>query len=168
MMKRLEITFYKTSSCLNFNFLKGLRNLNFTLSGVDRDFKILKNNFLFLSYAKYKFFIKVLTNISFSINSGYYNDIITQGVGFRFQRTKDSSLLLLMLGHSHKILIKIPKSIIIQLKKTRLMLFSFNKDLLNYTSKFIKSFRYPDAYKGKGLRFKFEKFKLKEGKKRQK
>lgn len=170
-MKNFDLSINKNSG--DYDYLVSLSNYNSILPCVaqlkkDRDFFLVKDLDLIVSSNKVKQnLIGVLRSSYQSLLAGNFIEIQTQGVGFRFQRTLDSRVLLLIVGHSHRILINVPASIVFQVTKTRLLMFSFEKYLLNNFAYFIKSFRYPDAYKAKGLKFSFDKFKLKEGKKRQ-
>lgn len=164
---------YICKNTVTQDYLLSISNFNSGLSSVarlkkDRDFFLLKDLDLIVSSNKVKnYLIGELRSNYRSLLAGNFIEIQTQGVGFRFQRTLDSRVLLLIVGHSHRILVKVPTPIIFQVTKTRLLMFSFEKYLLNNFACFIKNFRYPDAYKAKGLKFSFDKFKLKEGKKRQ-
>jgi len=91
------------------------------------------------------------------------------GVGYRGSVLKtDNSLLELVLGFSHEILLKIPKGITVQSKKknTILTLSGNNKDLLSKFASKIRSYRPPEPYKGKGVQFSNEFVRRKEGKKK--
>lgn len=167
----LRIKIFNNNENSAFSIYLGNSNIDLksvSLLKKDRDFYFVNENDLIVSSRKVKNFILGSLRSSYqSVLVGNFIEIQTQGVGYRFQRTLNSRILLLILGHSHRILIKVPKDINFQVTKTRLLMFSFKKNLLNNFAYFIKCFRYPDAYKAKGLKFSFDKFKLKEGKKRQ-
>jgi large subunit ribosomal protein L6 len=167
-MKRYNIEYKFVGSYLNFSLscFNNPFNLSYNLPGFKKNFNLTTSGFVFFCYFSYRAFICNLIKLVSSLNSGYYSDIITRGVGYKFYRGS-SNILMLVLGHSHRIILKVPNSIIFQLKKNKLVLFSFDKILLNNYSKFIRNLRHPDPYKGKGLKFNFEVLSLKEGKKRQ-
>lgn len=99
---------------------------------------------------------------------GYFVEIRTEGVGFRFTRyLKAPSLLGLNINLGHTILYRFPRSVFFRCTKYRLMMYSRRLDLLYNTATNIKKYRPSDPYKGKGLRFALEKLKFKEGKQRQ-
>ena len=73
---------------------------------------------------------------------------------------------MLKLGFSHKLKIKIPNNIkIFCSKSNKIIFFSVEKDKLFEFIIKVKNLKKPDSYKGKGLIFKNENLKLKEGKK---
>ena len=76
------------------------------------------------------------------------------------------SILKLNLGYSHSIYIKIPDTIsIFYINTTTIYLSSFDYLKLNNISNYIKKFRVPEPYKGKGIKFEYDFIKIKEGKK---
>lgn len=89
------------------------------------------------------------------------------GLGYRFFLIdKSLDLLELRLGYSHKIFFKPPKLISIYCNKnTLLYLKSSNYNFLSEVSAFIRSYRMPEPYKGKGILYLNEKISLKKGKK---
>ena len=99
---------------------------------------------------------------------GYKRQIYLKGVGYKFQVNND--YLILTLGFSHDILVKIPKQIKIQIikKSTTLILSSFDDQYLTQFISCIRKFKKPEVYKGKGILYKEEIIKLKEGKKKKK
>jgi large subunit ribosomal protein L6 len=99
---------------------------------------------------------------------GYFIQIRTEGVGFKFLRHYDApQLLTLSLGHSHLIHYNFPKNIQFRCLKYKLLLFSNRKTILSEVALRIKEYRAPDPYKGKGLKFANEVLKFKQGKLRQ-
>jgi len=113
---------------------------------------------------------RLLESISGFINNNntiYYKKIILVGVGYRFvSENKKSNILKLILGYSHSIFIKLPFEInIFYLKPSIIYLTSENFIKLNIISNFIKKFKAPEPYKGKGIRFEYDNIILKEGKK---
>ncbi len=95
---------------------------------------------------------------------GFNRELDIIGVGYRAEIIK--STLVLHLGFSHLVNFKIPKLISISLdkKNNRIKLFSIDKQILGDTAAKIRLFRPPEPYKGKGIRYKNEFIKIKEGK----
>jgi large subunit ribosomal protein L6 len=86
------------------------------------------------------------------------------GVGYRIESLTDK-IITLKLGYSHLVTIKIPASIkAYSPKKSSLILKSFDSQKLNLFTARIRSYRFPDVYKGKGILLKNEKIRLKSGK----
>ena len=73
--------------------------------------------------------------------------------------------LILKIGFSRDLSLKIPSAVkIIVLKPTLILFKSLDKDVLNQFVAFLRSLKTPDSYKGKGLRYVGEKVVLKAGK----
>ena len=77
------------------------------------------------------------------------------------------SKLKLQLGFSHDIDFIIPKEVKAECPKQNLIkLSSFNKELLGATASKIRSYRKPEPFKGKGIKYSDEFIFRKEGKKK--
>ena len=97
---------------------------------------------------------------------GFKLNLILKGIGFKaFVEKKD---LVLKLGFSHNISIPIPSNIQIINQSNNLIFNSIDYIDLTQFVHFIKNFKKPEPYKGKGLLFKNEKILKKEGKKSKK
>jgi len=90
------------------------------------------------------------------------------GVGFKVfsLQLKKINLIHFKLGYSHSIYFKIPENIEIEnYKSTNLFVSGNNFNYVTQISALIKSYKFPEIYKGKGILYSDEKIKLKEGKK---
>ena len=90
------------------------------------------------------------------------------GVGYKVfpKDYKSNNLLELKLGFSHFIYYKIPKTVqITSLKSTSIYIFSNSYPSVTQIAANIRSYKYPEPYKGKGILYENEKILLKEGKK---
>jgi ribosomal protein L6P/L9E len=89
------------------------------------------------------------------------------GVGFKVTLIKNIkyNILCFKLGFSHLIFIRIPIDVYVKTLKNVLYLSCFNKLKLFKLCNLIKNLKIPDAYKGKGFFFEYEKFLAKKGKK---
>jgi large subunit ribosomal protein L6 len=97
-----------------------------------------------------------------------YKKLKLVGVGYRAFDVENfnDTLLSLKLGHSHPIYFKIPeKSQIFCLKRTKLFVYGNSYQDITQTASFIRSYKKPEPYKGKGILYETEKINLKEGKK---
>ena len=72
--------------------------------------------------------------------------------------------LQLQLGFSHDIIFELPENIEIKANKTEIVVLGINKQLVGEVSAKIRSFRKPEPYKGKGIRYKDEYVRSKQGK----
>ena len=129
-----------------------------------------KKNNIFLNkiYIKkkkdYNTFIKFIKNKFIEAYLGFYVDLLIKGIGYTVYVYKN--YLYFNLGFSHYIFIKIPKLIKVLKFKKRIVLYSFDKNILNKFIYKLYSFRGLDIYKGQGIVNKKIKIKLKEGKKK--
>ncbi len=103
------------------------------------------------------------------------NEIIgnTQGfekklelVGTGYKANVSGKTLVLALGYSHDINFQIPDGINIKVEKNLVTVTGTSKQLVGQVAAEIKSFRKPEPYKGKGVRYEGEKIYRKEGKKK--
>ena len=86
------------------------------------------------------------------------------GVGYRAKLSGDK--LELSLGFSHPVVYQLPEGVNADVpSQTEVILKSANKQLLGETAAKIRSFRPPEPYKGKGVKYAEERIKRKESKK---
>ena len=109
----------------------------------------------------------LLNNIVIGVSQGFTKELEVIGVGYKADvRGKK---LVLNLGYSHLIDYPFPDGITIEAKagpqSTLVTVSGRNKEKVNQTAAEIRSFRSPDSYKGKGVRYKGEVVRLKDGKK---
>lgn len=110
----------------------------------------------------YRLIQKAIIGVSF----GFIKQLVFVGVGYRVESVTTETLSL-KLGYSHLVRIKIPKLITIYSpKRTILILKSLNSQFLNEFVSQIRSQKFPDIYKGKGILLKNEVLSLKDGKKK--
>ena len=101
---------------------------------------------------------------------GLYRSLVNNmvvGVGYRV--SNQGNVLESALGYSHAIIFELPKEIKVETKSERnqdplIMLESCDKQLLGLVCAKIRSFRKPEPYKGKGIRFQGEVIRRKSGK----
>ena len=87
-------------------------------------------------------------------------------VGTGYKANVSGKTLVLALGYSHDINFKIPDGITIKVEKNLVTVTGTSKQLVGQVAAEIKSFRKPEPYKGKGVRYEGEKIYRKEGKKK--
>ena len=105
----------------------------------------------------------LINNMIQGVSEKFNLTLTLQGVGYRAIVEKNS--LILNLGYSHSIKLMIPNDVTIEVfKNTTLKLSSCNKQKLGEIGAKIKSFRFPEPYKGKGIRYENEIIKQKIGK----
>ena len=99
------------------------------------------------------------------VSEGFTKTLELNGTGYRANVT--GSKLKLQLGYSHDIDYEIPKEVKIECPKQNIIkLTSYNKDALGAAAAKIRSYRKPEPFKGKGIKYENEYIYRKEGKKK--
>ena len=107
----------------------------------------------------------LIRNRIVGVNEGFKKDLELHGVGYR--ANVQGSKLVMQLGYSHDVEYEIPQGISIAVEKqTALTVSGIDKELVGAVSAKIKSFRPPEPYKGKGVRYADQFVLRKEGKKK--
>ncbi len=108
----------------------------------------------------------LLANMVRGVVQGYERSLELVGTGYRCELKGRS--VVFQLGFSHQKFIELPESISANIpadsKGTMLILTSPDKALLGQTAATIRSFRPPEPYGGKGVRYRGEKIRKKAGK----
>ncbi|MDR1380030.1 MAG: 50S ribosomal protein L6 [Tannerella sp.] len=109
----------------------------------------------------------LINNMVAGVSSGYKSQLELVGVGYRASNT--GQLLELSLGYTHNIYLELPAEIQLETKSERnknplIILESADKQLLGQVCAKIRSFRKPEPYKGKGIKFVGEVIRRKSGK----
>ncbi len=109
----------------------------------------------------------LLHNMVVGVSEGYEKRMELVGVGYRV--SNQGNLLEFSLGYTHPILLQLPSEIKVETKSERnqnplVILKSCDKQLLGQVCAKIRSFRKPEPYKGKGIRFVGEIIRRKSGK----
>ena len=107
----------------------------------------------------------IIANIINGVTNGFTKTLELNGTGYR--ASVSGSKLKLELGYSHDINFDIPSDIKIECPKQNLIkLTSINKEKLGAAAAKIRSFRKPEPFKGKGIKYIDEYIFRKEGKKK--
>ena len=96
------------------------------------------------------------------VSEGFSKELEIRGVGY--QGNMLGKFLVMQLGYSHDIYFEPPEGIDIKTNRTEITVFGINKQLVGEVSAKIRSFRKPEPYKGKGIRYKNEFVRSKQGK----
>ena len=109
----------------------------------------------------------LINNMVIGVSEGYRKELELVGVGYRASNT--GQVLDLALGYTHNIFLQLPKEIKVETKSERnknplIILESADKQLLGQVCAKIRSFRKPEPYKGKGIKFVGEVIRRKSGK----
>jgi len=109
----------------------------------------------------------LLNNMVIGVSEGFRKEMELVGVGYRV--SNNGQVLELSLGYTHTIFLELPPEIKVETKMERnknplIILESFDKQLLGQVCAKIRSFRKPEPYKGKGIKFVGEQIRRKSGK----
>jgi len=109
----------------------------------------------------------LVNNMVEGVTKGYVKELELVGVGYRASNT--GQLLELTIGFSHPILFALPDEIQVETRMEKgknpiVRLESIDKQLLGQIAAKIRSFRKPEPYKGKGIRYVGEQVRRKAGK----
>ena len=106
----------------------------------------------------------LLNNMVVGVTDGYKIELVYVGVGYRAE--VKGKVLIMYMGFSHPIVIGPPDGINIEVfhKENKIVVEGIDKELVGQVAAKIRSFRKPEPYKGKGIRYINEKVRSKAGK----
>jgi large subunit ribosomal protein L6 len=105
----------------------------------------------------------LIANMVRGVSRGYERQLEIQGVGYR--AAQQGSGVMLELGYSHPVAFIPPDGVEVAVETpTRLTIKGIDKELVGRVAAKIRSFRKPEPYKGKGIRFVGEHVRRKAGK----
>jgi len=93
----------------------------------------------------------LINNILTGVTTGFTRTLEINGVGYKAE-IKGSNIVL-SLGFSHPIDFKLPEGIAAKVDKNQLILTGIDKQALGQAASKIRSFRPPEPYKGKGVKY---------------
>jgi large subunit ribosomal protein L6 len=117
--------------------------------------------------AKHGLYRALISNMVNGVSTGFTNELELVGVGYR--ASNQGQKLDLALGFSHNIILDVAKEVTVETisekgKNPIVKLTSYDKQLLGQVTAKIRSFRRPEPYKGKGIKFVGEVLRRKAGK----
>lgn len=109
----------------------------------------------------------LINNMVVGVSEGYKKTLELVGVGYRV--SNNGQIIEFSLGYTHNIFLQLPKEVKVETKSERnqnplVILESYDKQLLGQVCAKIRSFRKPEPYKGKGVKFVGEIIRRKAGK----
>ncbi|MFM1886240.1 MAG: hypothetical protein RL026_1397 [Pseudomonadota bacterium] len=106
-----------------------------------------------------------LANIVTGVTAGFERKLELVGVGYRAAMA--GKVLNLTLGFSHTVAYDVPEGITIETpSQTEVLIKGIDKQRVGQVAAEIRSYRPPEPYKGKGVKYAGERIVLKEGKKK--
>ncbi len=117
--------------------------------------------------AKHGLYRALINNMIIGVSEGFTKELELVGVGYR--ASNQGQKLDLALGFSHNIVLEVAPEVKVETisekgKNPIIKLSSFDKQLLGHIAAKIRSFRKPEPYKGKGVKFVGEELRRKAGK----
>ncbi|KEY90890.1 50S ribosomal protein L6 [Candidatus Photodesmus blepharus] len=107
----------------------------------------------------------LVDNMIVGVTQGFHKKLILKGVGYRVV-LKDN-VVVLTLGFSHSIQHALPCGIKVNCpNQTEIIIMGCDKQLVGQVAADIRSYREPEPYKGKGIRYLDEDVRTKEAKKK--
>ena len=118
-------------------------------------------------HAYHGLYRSLINNMVVGVSEGYKKELELVGVGYR--ASNQGNIIELALGYTHNIFIQLPAEVKVETKTERnknplILLESCDKQLLGQVCSKIRSFRKPEPYKGKGIKFVGEEIRRKSGK----
>lgn len=108
----------------------------------------------------------VINNMLIGVSEGFKRELEINGVGYRFQ--VQGNKIVISAGYSHTVEMMIPNGIKVEMpekSQTELIISGYDKQAVSEFAANIRKVRRPEPYKGKGIKFKEEHIRRKEGKK---
>ena len=117
--------------------------------------------------AKHGLYRALISNMIEGVSNGFTKELELVGVGYR--ATNQGQKLDLAVGYSHNIILDLAPEIKVETisdkgKNPIVKLTSYDKQLVGQVAAKIRSFRAPEPYKGKGIKFRGEQLRRKAGK----
>jgi large subunit ribosomal protein L6 len=138
-----------------------------TLKTDDQEVVLERTDESIRSKSMHGLYRSLINNMITGVSEGYTIQLELVGVGYRAEAK--GQILELSLGFSHDIHFRIPEEVKVETKTERrsnpvITLTSADKQLIGQVAAKIRSFRPPEPYKGKGIKFVGEQLRRKAGK----
>jgi large subunit ribosomal protein L6 len=105
----------------------------------------------------------LIANMVKGVSQGFSRDLEIEGVGYKIEQT--GKAFTFSLGYSHPIVILLPHGVEIKVAApTKFTISGIDKQLVGQVAAKVRSFRPPEPYKGKGVRYADEHIRRKAGK----
>ena len=106
----------------------------------------------------------LIENMIIEVSQGYTKELEAVGVGYRFAVAGNK--ITVTAGYSHPVIVEVPAGLSVESKvNTELTISGIDKQKVSEFAANIRKIRKPEPYKGKGIRYKGEYIRRKEGKK---
>ena len=142
-------------------------NPNISVSISDNEIVFSRSNDQKENRSLHGLYRALVSNMIIGVNDGYTKKLELIGVGYR--ATASGQKLDFSVGFSHNIVLQLPAEIKVETVNEKgsnpiIKLFSHDKQLVGMVAAKIRSFRKPEPYKGKGVKYVGEQIRRKAGK----
>lgn len=157
-----KITTKGPKGTLEFNF----KNENVDVKVEDSKVYVTRKNDLKTSKQLHGTTNSIINNMIIGVSEGYKKELEINGVGYRFQVSGNK--VTISAGYSHPVEMIAPEGIKLEMpdkSQTELTISGYDKQAVSEFAANIRKVRKPEPYKGKGIKYKDEHIRRKEGKK---
>jgi len=135
-----------------------------TLKQEENNLSVERSNDLIKTKAMHGTINANIQNMIIGVTKGFEKGLEIIGVGYRFNLKGNT--LVVNAGYSHPVEIAIPQGIeVVAVSNTEITVKGIDKVLVGEFAANVRKVRQPEPYKGKGIRYKGEHVRRKEGKK---
>ncbi len=162
-----DVQIKKTNNVIEVKGPKGSLSMTIT-GGINAEVKgneviFTRENDFKKNKALHGLYRALLQNLIIGVTTGYSKKLELVGIGYKAELKDDK--LVLLLGYSHPIVFIAPKEVKIEVPTpTSIIVSGIDKQLVGLVAAKIRSFRQPEPYKGKGIKYEDEKIRRKAGK----
>lgn len=107
----------------------------------------------------------LLANMITGVNSDFEKRLEIHGIGFKAEVRGEVGELVLNIGFSHQVIIKIPQGLKVLVEKNIIIVSGADKELVGQFSAVLRKIKPHEPYKGKGIKYLGEQVRRKAGKK---
>ena len=157
-----KVTTKGPKGTLEFNY----KNSNVDVKVEDGKVYVTRKNELKISKQLHGTTNSVINNMMIGVSEGFKKELEINGVGYRFQ--VQGNKIVISAGYSHPVELMIPEGIKVEMPEkstTELIVSGYDKQAVTEFAANIRKVRQPEPYKGKGIKYKDEHIRRKEGKK---
>lgn len=128
-----------------------------------KEIEFVRRNELKQTKSYHGLYRSLINNMVIGVSTGYTKNLEIVGIGYRAENQGNS--VIFSLGYSHKITLTPPEGIVVTVEEqTKVKVEGANKQLVGEVAAKIRSYRKPEPYKGKGVKYSDEIIKRKSAK----